>query len=398
MTLELANRSIAYPAGIVEDIFVQVGKFTFPLDFVIVDYDVDPRVPLILRRPFLRTAHALVDVYGEELILRDGDEKLIFHAEGTSKYPHKHGDESINMINFIDITCEDHFHEVLQVDNGIYDSKGDILFLERLLNDEIPRDLPPKELKDDELKTTKSSTEKPHGIDNGIYDSEGDILFLEGLLNDEIPRDLPLLELNNDPEGDILFLENLLKDEPSETERVSETPLDSFDSSLDSFDTTFTNPLFELNFEYPLNCDNLIFDIQNEGSDASEIETIMDEVQIDSLQSTAQIPPLFKALIPDMTMHDIILYRIRHVFDPGTMVIKDWIKHYYGGDIHAMDVPYLHFPLRTNKFGVSQASDSLINKRFVGSNPCLSWIPYDREDHRACFQSSNHSVSDHLNV
>ncbi|GKB57800.1 reverse transcriptase domain-containing protein, partial [Tanacetum coccineum] len=46
MTLELATRMIAYPAGIVEDVFIQVGKFTFPADFVVVDYDVDPRVPL----------------------------------------------------------------------------------------------------------------------------------------------------------------------------------------------------------------------------------------------------------------------------------------------------------------------------------------------------------------
>ncbi|GJW19732.1 reverse transcriptase domain-containing protein [Tanacetum coccineum] len=77
MTLELANRSVAYPAGIAEDVCVQVGKFTFPADFVVVDYNVDPRVPLILGRPFLRTARALVDVYEEELILRDGDEKLM---------------------------------------------------------------------------------------------------------------------------------------------------------------------------------------------------------------------------------------------------------------------------------------------------------------------------------
>ncbi|GJZ71043.1 reverse transcriptase domain-containing protein [Tanacetum coccineum] len=67
MTLELATRTIAYPAGIAEDVFVQVGKFTFPADFIVVDYEVDPRVPLILGRPFLRTAHALVNVYGEKL-------------------------------------------------------------------------------------------------------------------------------------------------------------------------------------------------------------------------------------------------------------------------------------------------------------------------------------------
>ncbi|GKF73149.1 reverse transcriptase domain-containing protein, partial [Tanacetum coccineum] len=48
MTLELANRSVAYPVGIAEDLFMQVGKFSFPANFVIVDYDVDPRVPFIL--------------------------------------------------------------------------------------------------------------------------------------------------------------------------------------------------------------------------------------------------------------------------------------------------------------------------------------------------------------
>nr|GFA32114.1 reverse transcriptase domain-containing protein [Tanacetum cinerariifolium] len=114
MTLELATRSIAYPATIAEDVFVQVGKFTFLADFVVVDYDVDPRIPLILRRPFLRTARALVDVHEEELILRDDDEKLIFHADSTLKHPHKHGNELINMINFIDITCKDFFPGVLK--------------------------------------------------------------------------------------------------------------------------------------------------------------------------------------------------------------------------------------------------------------------------------------------
>nr|GEU87453.1 reverse transcriptase domain-containing protein [Tanacetum cinerariifolium] len=63
MTLELANRSIAYPADIAEDIFIQIGKFTFPADFIVIDYDVDPRVPLILGRPFSRKDHALVDYH-----------------------------------------------------------------------------------------------------------------------------------------------------------------------------------------------------------------------------------------------------------------------------------------------------------------------------------------------
>nr|GEW38999.1 reverse transcriptase domain-containing protein [Tanacetum cinerariifolium] len=71
MTLELANQAICTPAGIARDVFVLVGKFTFPADFFIVDYESDPRVPLILGRPFLRTARALIDVHREEMILHD---------------------------------------------------------------------------------------------------------------------------------------------------------------------------------------------------------------------------------------------------------------------------------------------------------------------------------------
>nr|GFB51411.1 reverse transcriptase domain-containing protein [Tanacetum cinerariifolium] len=71
MTLELANRAFFTPAGIARDVFVPIGKFTFPTNFFIVDYENDPRVPLILGRPFLRTARALIDVHGEEMILRD---------------------------------------------------------------------------------------------------------------------------------------------------------------------------------------------------------------------------------------------------------------------------------------------------------------------------------------
>ncbi|GKC29930.1 reverse transcriptase domain-containing protein [Tanacetum coccineum] len=124
MTLELANRSVAYPVGVAEDVFVKVGKFHFLADFVVIDYNVNPQVPLILRRPFLRTARELINVHGEELILRDGDEKLIFHADNTSKHPQKHANESINMINFIDITCEDRFSEVLKFKKSNHPSSG----------------------------------------------------------------------------------------------------------------------------------------------------------------------------------------------------------------------------------------------------------------------------------
>ncbi|GKD68274.1 reverse transcriptase domain-containing protein, partial [Tanacetum coccineum] len=90
MTLELANRAICTPAGIARDVFVPVRKFTFPADFVIIDYESNPRVPLILGRPFLRTARALIDVHGEEMIIRDGEERLILNMRhDTSIYSNK---------------------------------------------------------------------------------------------------------------------------------------------------------------------------------------------------------------------------------------------------------------------------------------------------------------------
>nr|GFB26435.1 hypothetical protein [Tanacetum cinerariifolium] len=66
MILDLADQSTTRPAGIAEDVFVKVGKFHFLTDFVVVDYVVDPRVLLILGRPFLRTERALIDVYACE--------------------------------------------------------------------------------------------------------------------------------------------------------------------------------------------------------------------------------------------------------------------------------------------------------------------------------------------
>ncbi|GJR11824.1 reverse transcriptase domain-containing protein [Tanacetum coccineum] len=66
MTLELADRSITQPIGIAEDVYLKVGKFKFPADFVVVDFDADPRVPLILGRSFLKIGRALIDVYAGE--------------------------------------------------------------------------------------------------------------------------------------------------------------------------------------------------------------------------------------------------------------------------------------------------------------------------------------------
>nr|GEX27504.1 reverse transcriptase domain-containing protein [Tanacetum cinerariifolium] len=113
MTLELANRAICTPDGIARDVFVSVGKFTFPADFVVVDYESDPRVPLILGRPFLRTARALIDVHSEEMILPNGDERLTLNMKhdtaSYSNHPHR---ESTNLINIFNVSNIDSFNDI----------------------------------------------------------------------------------------------------------------------------------------------------------------------------------------------------------------------------------------------------------------------------------------------
>ncbi|GJR38546.1 reverse transcriptase domain-containing protein [Tanacetum coccineum] len=80
LTVELADRTVKYPKGIAENVLVGIGKFTFPVDFIILDMPEDIRVPLILGRPFLSTARAKIDVYKRKITLRVGEEKIIFKS------------------------------------------------------------------------------------------------------------------------------------------------------------------------------------------------------------------------------------------------------------------------------------------------------------------------------
>ncbi|GJV46137.1 reverse transcriptase domain-containing protein [Tanacetum coccineum] len=164
MTLELANRDIFTSKGIARDVFVPVGKFTFPADFVIVDYERNPRVPLILGRPFLRTTRALIDVHGEEMILRNGNERLILNMRNdTSSYSNEPHQESINMIDVYNVSHEDYRKDLfatnhrsgnptspfssytyltsLEVNDDIFDPEEDII--KNLLNLDKIKDLPP---------------------------------------------------------------------------------------------------------------------------------------------------------------------------------------------------------------------------------------------------------------
>ncbi|GJS35648.1 reverse transcriptase domain-containing protein [Tanacetum coccineum] len=109
---ELKCKALAH-LGIARDVFVPVGKFTFPVNFVIVDYESDPCVPLILGRPFLRTDGALIDVHEEEMILRDGDERLILNMRhDTSSYSNEPQRESINMIDIYNVSNEEYLEDL----------------------------------------------------------------------------------------------------------------------------------------------------------------------------------------------------------------------------------------------------------------------------------------------
>ncbi|GKC10863.1 reverse transcriptase domain-containing protein, partial [Tanacetum coccineum] len=226
MTLELANRSTAIPKGVAEDVFVKVGKFYFPNDFVVVDYDVDPRVPLIIGRPFLRTALALIDVHGEELTLRVNDEAIMFKIGHTSRYSRNYCDETVYHVNVIDVACEEYAQEVL----GFLDSSTS--------GNPTPSDpiiasssssfttFEGGDFILEEIETFLRTPEELSNLDDDYYDTEGDILYLEKLLNEDPSPNLPSMKNDDLKQVDVTMtkpsieepLELKLKDLPSHLE------------------------------------------------------------------------------------------------------------------------------------------------------------------------------------
>ncbi|GJW02582.1 reverse transcriptase domain-containing protein [Tanacetum coccineum] len=195
MILELAYRSTTSPSGIAEDVFVKVGKFHFPADFVVVDYVVDPRVPLILGRPFLRKTRALIDVYGEDLTLRVDDEAITFKVGQTSRYSYNDA-VSINRIDVIDVSCEEYAQEGLRfLDSST--GGNPTPSLDPILSNSFPS-LTPFEGGDfilEEIEACLKNDSIPSGIDDDDFDPEEDLLLLEKLLNDDPSFPLPSKEL-----------------------------------------------------------------------------------------------------------------------------------------------------------------------------------------------------------
>ncbi|XP_070026329.1 uncharacterized protein [Nicotiana sylvestris] len=88
VSLQLADQTMSIPEVIIEDILVRVDKFVFPVDFIVVDMEVNKEVPLILGRPFLCISRAILDIYEGQRMPRGGNEKVVFHIRRIMKYPY----------------------------------------------------------------------------------------------------------------------------------------------------------------------------------------------------------------------------------------------------------------------------------------------------------------------
>nr|GFC67414.1 reverse transcriptase domain-containing protein [Tanacetum cinerariifolium] len=120
MVLKLADRTISKPTGVAENVFVKVGKFYFPADFVVLDFVADPRIPLILGRPFLSTARALIDVYEGEIILRHDDQPPTLKCGDKPSLSYNNF-QSLNKVDLIDVTCKEYSQEVLGFSDVVSD-------------------------------------------------------------------------------------------------------------------------------------------------------------------------------------------------------------------------------------------------------------------------------------
>nr|GEX41685.1 DNA-directed DNA polymerase [Tanacetum cinerariifolium] len=188
MTLELVDRSISRPFGVAEDVFVKVGTFHFPADFIVVDFDADPRVPLILGKSFLKTGRALIDVFEGELTLRVGKEAITFNLDQTSRYSANYHDMTANRIDVIDIACEEYSQEVLRFSNVIV-SGNPTPYYDSIVSTTSPTltlfrnsDFLLEEV--DAFIALEDDPTSPE-VDQSYVNTEGDILLLEDFLNDD---------------------------------------------------------------------------------------------------------------------------------------------------------------------------------------------------------------------
>ncbi|GKC19398.1 reverse transcriptase domain-containing protein [Tanacetum coccineum] len=157
----------------------------------LVDFDADPRVPLILRRSFLKTGRALIDVYEGELTLHVGNEAITFNLDQTSRYSSNYDDTLVNRIDILDMACEEYSQEVLGFSNLITSANPTLCY--------------------DPVISTSSPTLTPFRDSDFLLFEEADAF----LALDDDPTSLEVDDSYYDPEGDILLLEEILNSDPS---------------------------------------------------------------------------------------------------------------------------------------------------------------------------------------
>nr|GEU87984.1 reverse transcriptase domain-containing protein [Tanacetum cinerariifolium] len=235
---KLPRRSFDFSSGWgAEDVYVKVGTFHFLADFVVVDFDADPQVPLILERSFLKTERALIDVFENELTLRVGKEAITFNLDQTSRYSVNYNDMTAKRINVIDMACEEYSPEVLGFSDVIA-SGNPTLYYDPIVSTTSPTltsfrnsDFLLEEV--DAFLALEDDPTSPK-VDQSYLDSEGDILLLEAFLNDdpslpypnqgnylpEVHKELKICEAKSDKSSFDEPLEVELKDLPPHLEYV----------------------------------------------------------------------------------------------------------------------------------------------------------------------------------
>ncbi|XP_024043028.1 uncharacterized protein LOC112099788 [Citrus clementina] len=108
VTLQLVNRSHAYPKMKIEDVLVKVDKFIFPVDFIVLDFEADKEVSIILGRHFLATRKTLIDVQKVELTMRVNDQQVTFNVLDAMKSPDEIKD--CNFISVVDFVIAERLH------------------------------------------------------------------------------------------------------------------------------------------------------------------------------------------------------------------------------------------------------------------------------------------------
>ncbi|GJX98386.1 reverse transcriptase domain-containing protein [Tanacetum coccineum] len=371
MTLELANWEICTLVEIARDVFVPVGKFTFPADFVIVDYESDPHVLLILGRPFLRTARALIDVHGEEMILRD---------------------ESINMIDVYNVSHEEILEDLSSSSPTLTSIEESDLIWEEfeayLVSDSFPpgNSNPSSPLHPFHNSLSGSTTSSSPSLSISETNDYSLEEFADELAHFTFPLGIDYLPF--DAESDLREIEYLLNHDPiKEMDSILE---DSVDSPDDNLVDTITHPhhyrmIMMMNFLILISssdflpspeCDLVFYE------DFFEVDALSSTNNEDKKATNASLiledfnPPLYElpfykevsgsetllpfsseneekvfnlriltskgvhtSLLPELSHRDTKAFKVINFFESPMEIFPCS----YGEDIRVLDVPCLHF-------------------------------------------------------